>query len=85
MKILDNVIILLLIAGSFVAGKKLSDSYHARIVQWLRYQLQLYAADKGVGYVAPPDDTKQYPIGQLFMDTLMKHKHATQALRNSRN
>lgn len=87
MQILDNVIILLLIVVSFVAGKKISDSYNERIIQELIYQLRLDAAERGVGYVAPPVKVpkKFVPIGQPFMDKLKEQGHATQALRTSPN
>ena len=85
MQILDNILILLLPVLAFVAGKKISDSYHEHEIQELVYQLRLNAAERGVGYVAPPIrmPKKFVPIGQDFMDKLKEHGHATQALRTS--
>ena len=51
MQLLDNVIILLLIIGAFIAGKVMADRYNERIVAELQYQLRLNAAQNGVGYV----------------------------------
>lgn len=82
MQIVDNIIILLLPVIAFIAGKKISDSYHESIIQHLEYQLRLYAAERGVGYVAPPVKRKYVPIGQPFMDKLKENGRATQALRN---
>lgn len=84
MQIVDNLIILILIAASFFAGKKISDSYNASQIQELQYQLRLYAARDGVGYVAPPVKKKLVPIGQPFMDKLKENGHATQSLRTPR-
>ena len=87
MQILDNIIILLLSVIAFYAGKKISDSYNERTIQELMYQLRLNAAERGVGYVAPPVKApkKFVPIGQPFMDKLKEQGHATQALRTSPN
>ena len=82
MQILDNIIILSLPILAFIAGKVLSDRYHERQIQELEYQLRLYAAERGVGYVAPPPKKKYVPIGQPFMDKLKENGRATQALRN---
>jgi len=83
MQILDNVLILSLPVIAFIAGKLISDRYHERQIQELEYQLRLYAAERGVGYVAPPVRKKYVPIGQPFMDRLKENGHATQSLRNS--
>ena len=83
MQLVDNIIILLLIVLAFIAGKKISDSYHSEQIEYLVYQLRLNSAEKGVGYVAPPTRKKVVPIGQPFMDRLKENGHATQALRNS--
>jgi len=77
MNIVDNIIILALVIGSFVSGMKISDRYHSRIEENQRYYLRLNAAEKGVGYVAPP----QTPIGQPFMDRLKTNGRATQRLK----
>ena len=81
MNILDNVIILALIAGAFFLGKKISDNYNSGIIEHLLFQLRLNSAEKGVGYVAPPTKRKLVPIGQDFMDKLKETGHATQSLR----
>ena len=78
MGILDNVIILLLVIGSFIAGMKISDRYHSLIESEQDYMLRLHAAEKGVGYVAPP--RRQLTIGQEFMDKLRENGRATQRL-----
>ena len=85
MQIIDNVIIIALIVIAFIAGRKTSDSYYADIVSYLQFQLRLYAAEKGVGYVASPPQKKRVPIGQLFMDKLHEEGRATQALRSFPN
>jgi len=82
MQIIDNIVILLLIFGAFVLGKRISDSYHEKQIQELEFQLRLAAAEKGVGYVAPPVKKKYVPIGQPFMDKLKENGHATQQLRS---
>ena len=81
MQILDNIIILLLPVIAFIAGKKLSDSYHASVIDELQYQLRLIAAQHGVGYVQPPP--KKQPIGQPFMDKLKTNGRATQRISHS--
>lgn len=81
---LDNVIIILLIIGAFLAGKFISDSYNDKIVAHLEYALKISAADKGYGYIAPPVK-KQVPIGQSFMDRLKENGQAVQALRSPRS
>lgn len=82
MQIVDNIVILLLIVLAFIAGKRISDNYHSEQIEYLIFQLRMTAAEKGVGYVAPPVKKKYAPIGQPFMDRLKKTGHATQALRN---
>ena len=84
MQILDNVIILLLLVLAFFAGKRISDSYHQRMIDELQFELRLRAAEKGVGYVAPPS-RKYVPIGQQFMDRLKENGRATQAIRTPQN
>lgn len=85
MQIIDNIIILLLLVLSFIAGKRISDSYHEYIIEHLEYQLRLNSAHQGVGYVAPPVKRKSFPIGQPFMDRLKENGHATQTLRSPQN
>ena len=79
MQILDNLIILLLPVIAFFVGKRTSDRYNSDIISELEYQLRLMAAQRGVGYVAPPEKKKRYvPIGQPFMDKLKETGRATQ-------
>jgi len=83
--ILDNAIILTLIALAFVAGKAVSDKYYSGIIEELRYLLRLNVAKEGVGYVAPPPvHTPRYRyrdvIGQEFADRLHTYGKATQRI-----
>lgn len=80
MQIIDNLIILALIIGAFRAGMKVSDHYNAKIKAQQEYCSKILAAKDGLGYIAPPQD----PIGPEFMDHLLKHRRAVQALRKSR-
>lgn len=77
MQILDNIIILIFPVIAFYAGKKMSDSYNEKRIMELEFQLRLSAAEKGVGYVAPPAK-RRAPIGQTFMDKLKENGHAIQ-------
>jgi len=80
MQIVDNVIILLLPILAFWAGKHISDRYHEGIIDELRYSLRLNAAERGVGYVAPPAKRQRVPIGQPFMDKLKETGRAVQQI-----
>lgn len=82
MNILDNVIILLLIVSAFFAGKRIADNYSRERISELEFQLRLNAAEKGVGYVAPPG--KRVPIGQPFMDRLKENGRAVQQISSSK-
>ena len=75
MQILDNIIILFLPVIAFCFGKRISDAYHSEQLRELEYQLRLMAAEKGVGFVAPPQ--KRMPIGQPFMERLKQNGRAT--------
>lgn len=79
---LDNLIILLLIVGAFIAGLALAGMYWKRLVDEWRYTCKILSADKGLGYIAPPQREKVLPIGQDFMDKLRENGRATQALRS---
>jgi len=79
MQILDNIIILALPMIAFFVGKHISDTYNASQIQQLEYQLRLSAAERGVGYVAPPQK-KRVPIGQPFMDRLKENGRAVQQI-----
>ena len=80
MNILDNVIIIFLIVGSFIAGKVISDRYHEKIESEYEYMIKVIAAERGVGYITPPDKKPRVPIGQPFMDKLRENGRATQVL-----
>ena len=83
MNILDNVIILLLIIGAFIAGKAISDNYHKQTESEYEYVIKVLAAGNGLGYIASPQKKKQVPIGQPFMDKRSEHGRATQMLRQT--
>ena len=78
---IDNVVILMLIVLSFIAGKKISDKYNDRIIQELQFQIRKHEAQNGIGYVARPIPKQHVPLGQEFMDRLKTNGRATQALR----
>lgn len=82
MRLLDNVIIITLIVMAFLAGKKISDGYHEKMINELLFQLRLKAAEHGVGYVPYPVSKKHNPIGQDFMDRLKETGRATQSIQN---
>ena len=81
MQILDNMIILLLIVGAFLSGLVLAGMYWRKVVNELRYTCKILAADKGLGYIAPPETTSDGPITQDFMDHLHKNGRATTTIR----
>ena len=77
MEIVIHILILLLAFLSFLGGKTISDSYNRAQIQELEYQLRLMAAQKGIGFVAPPQKNRRMPIGQPFMDKLHETGRAT--------
>lgn len=79
---LDNLIILLLIVGAFIAGLCLAGMYWKRLIDEWRYTCKILSADKGLGYIAPPQREKVLPIGQDFMNKLRENGRAIQALRS---
>lgn len=81
MIILYGAIILLLLVGAFAAGKVIADRYHERIEAEYEYMIKVIAAERGVGYIAPPERKPQNHIGQPFMDRLRETGRATQAIR----
>lgn len=83
MMILINVIMLALFAIVFYAGKKTADGYNEEIIRELQYQLQIMAAQKGVGFIAPP--VRRRVIGDQFMDKLKKDGRAIQRFTPSDN
>lgn len=83
MQIIDNIIILILPVLAFIAGKRISDSYNLSTIEELKYQMRLFAAKQGVGYVAPPQKAKRVPIGQPFMDKLKETGRATQQISST--
>ena len=81
MKALDNLIILLLIGGAFVAGLRLSARFyrqayeqeqHALRKQFARLQAGIDADDSAQPYVAPPN-----PIPDSFVEHLRRNGAAT--------
>lgn len=86
MGMLNDAIVLTLIALAFLAGKTMSDRYNAGIIEELRYLLRLNAARDGVGYVAPPisRSASRYRyrnvVGQDFMDRLHENGRAVQRI-----
>jgi len=84
MGMIDNIIIILLIVGAFIAGLRLADHYHYREQKVREYRERLadyrdYARWTGPGgpYVqAPAKET----IGQEFMDKLRTHGRAVTRL-----
>lgn len=83
MQIVDNLIILTLIVLAFIAGKFIADRYNEKIIKELEFQLRVIAAEKGIGYVAPPQNIKRMPIGQPFMDKLKQNGRAVQQISSS--
>ena len=83
MKILDNLIIIILLMLAFYAGKKTSDNYNTSIIEELRYVIRMNAAERGVGYVAPPVRRRRNVLGQEFMDKLRQNGKATQQIDNT--
>ena len=77
---IEALVSLILIVVSFSAGKLISDRYNDRIISELQYQIRLYSAQHGVGYVAPPQKKKIVPIGQPFMDKLKETGRAVQKI-----
>ena len=77
MQIIDNILILSLPVIAFFVGKHISDKYHEEIIANYDYQLRLLAAEKGVGYIAPP---KKERIGQPFMNKLKEQGRAVQQI-----
>ena len=80
---IDNIVILSLIVLSFLAGKKISDSYNNRIIQELQFQIRKNDIEKGIGYVPRYVEEKKDLIGQDFMDKMRRNGRATQAIRTS--
>jgi hypothetical protein len=82
---IDNLIILLLIIGAFIAGLATAGMYWRRLVNEWRYSCKILAADKGLGYIAPPEEETVLPLGQDFMDRLKANGRATKAIRTPRS
>ena len=80
MQMLDNFLILALIAVSFFIGKKISDNYNEQTIRELQYQLRLTSVRDGIGYIAPPAKKQHVPIGQPFMDKLKQNGRAVQQI-----
>ena len=78
---IDNIVILSLLVLSFMAGKKISDSYNDRIIRELQFQIRKNDIEKGIGYIPHHIEKRKDPIGQEFMDRMRKNGRATQAIR----
>ena len=85
MQLIDNLLILLLICGAFVTGLYLSGRYYKKLLSELQWILKVMTAEKGLGYIAQPEEIPTSPISQSFMDHLRQHGRATTALRVSKN
>jgi hypothetical protein len=80
MTILEVVILLLLVVLAFGAGLLVAGNYYNKLLSVHEYTEKILAADKGLGYIAPPK--RKYVIGQEFMDKLKQNGRATQVLRD---
>ena len=87
MQIIDNLLILVLIAGAFLYGKYLGDKYHkeaetektyALQKQYVRLKAGCDADDPGQPYVAHPSASQ--PIPAEFIEHLRRNKRATMQL-----
>ena len=87
MQIVDNLLILMLIAGAFLYGKYLGDKYHkeaetekqyALRKQYVRLKAGCDADDPAQPYVAPPQASR--PIPSEFIEHLRRNKRATMQL-----
>jgi len=74
------LIVLVLIVGAFAGGLALAGMYWRRLIEEWRYSCKILAADKGLGYIAPPEN-KPLPLGQDFMNRLKTTGRATQAIK----
>lgn len=81
MQILDNLIIICLVALSFFAGVRLADKYHREEKQQVEREVRLaqarMLANDYAPYVAP---VKRMPIGARFEERLRTNKRATQQI-----
>jgi hypothetical protein len=84
-KLIDNLLIVMLIAGAFVSGLYLAGRYYKKLLAELQWLLKVLVADRGLGYIAPPKDEPDSPISQEFYEHMRKNGHATTALRTSRH
>lgn len=78
MPMLDNLIILSLIVGSFFLGRHITIHDYEKLISYYNYFYRMDAAKQGVGYVAPPIKRHRTPIGQDFMDKLHEEGKAVQ-------
>ena len=81
---IDNLVILTLIVGAFMAGLYLAGKYYKKLLAEIEWLLKVVIADKGLGYIAPPQEEPALPITQAFMDHMKEHGRATQAIRTPR-
>lgn len=82
---IDNIIILLLILGAFLGGLYLAGKYYRRLLAEVEWLMKVVIADKGLGYIAPPQEDTSFPISQSFMEHLKQYGRATQAIRTPRS
>lgn len=82
MNIVDNVIILLLIVGSFIAGLKLSGHYYTMLFEERDYQERLREAREYAQWTGPGGPyVARKPIGTDFMERLRTNGRAVQKLK----
>lgn len=79
---IDNFIILVLIVGAFIGGLVLAGYYYRKLLAEWKYVAKVLAAEKGLGYIAQPDDS--LPLGKDFMERLKETGNATKVLRSRR-
>lgn len=79
MTILEVVILLLLVTLAFGAGLLVAGNYYNKLLSVHEYTEKILAADKGLGYIAPP--RRRYVIGESFMNRLKENGRATQQIR----
>ena len=81
MRIADNVIILLLIVGAFIAGLKLAGYYHTKLFEERDYQERLREAREYAQWTGPGGPyVARHPINDEFMQRLRTNKRAIQKL-----
>ena len=85
-QILDNLIILSLIAGAFIAGLKLAGHYHRKFDEERSYQERLREArERAPGKGPGGPYVSRQPISTRFMDKLKTEGRAVQKLEKVKN